>query len=100
MINQTWDYPGMTSCAEELDRLCERSNTNKAAMDDAIELLSVGVQAEVGKAFVAAYSEHMASIQLFAQILKEEADLIRSNSNTMQAEDARIAAEVRARFNV
>jgi len=100
MIDQKWDYPAMEQCASELDDLKVRSNLNKQTMDQAFELLTSGVQAETGKAFVAAYSEHVASIQLFAQILDAEAKLLRDNKNTMAAEDERIAAEIRRTFDV
>lgn len=99
-INQKWDYPAMAVCAAKLDELCHASNSNKTAMDNAIENLAAGVQAEVGKAFVAAYSEHVSSIQLFTQVLSAEAQLLRNNSNTMQQADEEIAAQVRAMFAV
>lgn len=99
-INQKWDYPTMAVCATKLDELRDASNTNKVAMDSAFETLSAGVQAEVGKAFVAAYSEHVSSIQLFAQVLSAEADLLRNNSNAMQQADDEIAAQVRSMFAV
>ena len=81
-IDQKWDYPTM------------------AVMDNAFETLAAGVQAEVGKAFVAAYSEHVSSIQLFAQVVSAEAELLRNNSNAMQQADDEIAAQVRSMFAV
>lgn len=99
-IDQKWDYPTMAVCATKLDELCDASNANKTAMDNAFETLSAGVQAEVGKAFVAAYSEHVSSIQMFAQVLSAEAELLRNNSNVMQQADDEIAAQVRSMFAV
>ncbi len=99
-INQKWDYPTMAVCATKLDELRDASNNNKVAMDHAFETLAAGVQAEVGKAFLAAYSEHVSSIQLFAQILNAEAELLRNNSNIMQSADEEIAAQVRSTFSV
>ena len=100
MIDQKWDYPTMGQCATELDKLKTRSNLNKQSMDQAFEILASAVQAETGKAFVAAYSEHVASIQMFAQILEAEATLLRTNANRMKTEDERIADEVRRTFMV
>lgn len=99
-INQKWDYPTMAVCATKLDELRDASNTNKVAMDNAFETLAAGVQSEVGKAFVAAYSEHVSSIQLFAQVLNAEAELLRNNSNAMQSADEEIAAQVRSMFAI
>lgn len=99
-INQKWDYPTMGVCATKLDALCDASNTNKLAMDNAFETLAAGVQAEVGKAFVAAYSEHVASIEQFAHVLSAEAELLRNNSNAMQSADEEIATKVRQMFSV
>ncbi len=97
-INQKWDYPSMERCAKKLDELCEASNRNKKAMDEAFETLAMGVQAEVGKAFQEAYAEHVTSIQLFAQILSDEAKQIRNNANAMQQADQDIAAQIRSMF--
>ena len=97
-INMKWDYPTMAVCATKLDELRDASNANKVAMDNAFETLAAGVQAEVGKAFVTAYSEHVASIQMFAQVLSAEAELLRNNSNVMQSADEEIAAQVRSMF--
>ncbi|MFZ2787976.1 MAG: hypothetical protein WAZ69_11580 [Trichococcus flocculiformis] len=99
-INQKWDYPTMAVCATKLDELRDASNANKVAMDKAFETLATGVQAEVGKAFVGAYSEHVSTIQLFTQVLSAEAELLRNNSNTMQNADEEIAAQVRSMFSV
>lgn len=99
-INQKWDYPTMAACATKLDELRDASSTNKLKMDGAFESLAAGVQAEVGKAFVGAYSEHVSSIQMFAEVLRSEAELLRKNSNAMQAADEEIAAQVRAMFAV
>lgn len=99
-IDQKWDYPTMAVCATKLDELRDASNANKVAMDNAFETLAAGVQAEVGKAFVAAYSEHVSSIQLFAQVVSAEAELLRNNSNAMQQADDEIAAQVRSMFAV
>lgn len=96
--NMKWDYPAMATCATKLDALRDASNSNKIAMDSAFETLAAGVQAEVGKAFVVAYSEHMSSIQLFAEVLSAEAELLRNNSNAMQSADEEIAAQVRSMF--
>lgn len=100
VANQTWDYPKMHTCASQLDALRDASNANKAAMDRAFETLAAGVQAEVGQAFTAAYTEHVASIQSFAEVLSAEAELLRNNANAMQQADAEIAAQVRAMFGV
>lgn len=97
-IDQTWDYPAMATCANKLDELRDASNSNKIAMDNAFESLAAGVQADVGKAFLASYSEHSSTIQYFAQVLNSEAELLRNNSNRMQAADAEIAAQVRQLF--
>ena len=99
-INQKWDYPMMESCAARLDELRDASNLNKLAMDGAFETLAAGVQAEVGAAFVAAYSEHVSSIELFAKTLDSEAKLLRENSNSMQLADNEIADQVRQMFGV
>lgn len=100
MSSQTWIYPEMHQCAGNLDSLRDRSNKNKLFMDGAFEKLVVGMQAETGAAFLSAYSEHIPSIELFAQILEAEAELLRSNANVMEEEDARIAAEIRSIFGV
>lgn len=99
-INQRWDYETMSSCATRLDSLRDDSNANKSAMDSAMETLSAGVQAETGQAFLSAYQEHVSSIELFAQILNSEAELLRNNSNAMQQADRDIAAEIRRIFSV
>ena len=99
-INQKWDYPAMAVCATKLDELRDASNTNKVAMDNAFETLAAGVQAEVGKAFVSAYSEHVSSIQLFAQVLDAEAQLLRNNENAMKSADEEIAMQIRSMFSV
>ena len=97
-INHKWDYPGMEQCAKKLDTLFDAAITNKKKLDAAFESLDIGVQAVTGKAFLQAYSENVASIQLFAQALEAEARLLRDNSNAMQAEDERIAGDVRRIF--
>ena len=99
-IDQTWDYPAMQACAAKLDELRDASRRNKQIMDRAFELLASGVQAEVGKAFLAAYSEHTASIQLFEEAISAESELLRSNVNVMQQADEELAAQIRAMFGV
>lgn len=99
-INTKWDYPTMAVCAQKLDDLRDASNVNKSNMDSAFETLAAGVQAEVGRAFTAAYSEHVSSIALFAQVLDGESQLLRNNSNVMQEADAEIAAQIRQMFSV
>lgn len=99
-IDQTWDYPAMEACAARLDELRDASRSNKLAMDRAFEHLTAGVQAEVGKAFLAAYSEHTASIQMFEEVLSAEGQLLRNNVNVMQQADEEIAAQIRAMFGV
>lgn len=98
LINQVWDYPSIDRCAVALDALRDESNANKAAMDRAIELLTVGAQAEVGSAFAMAYADNVASIVMFAQVLGAEAELLRANSNTMQETDAQLAEQIRQLF--
>ena len=95
-----WDYPGMQACAKELDRLRDRSNSNKSVMDKAFETLVAGMDADVGKAFLAAYSKNVSSIDLFAQVLDSEARQLRGNITTMQNADAEIAAQIRKMFGV
>lgn len=97
---ETWDYPQMYACASALDELVARSNSNKSVMDSAFETLTAGMQAETGRAFLLAYAEHVPSIELFAEVLNTESELLRTNANTMQEEDERIAAEVRRIFGV
>lgn len=96
--NQKWDYAGMEACAKELDNLRDRSNTNKGLMDNAFDELVAGMDAKTGQAFLVAYSEHVSSIQLFAQILDSESKLLRGNSNAMQGTDEEIAAQIRSMF--
>lgn len=98
-INQKWDYPTMESCAKKLDVLRDASIINKANIDKAFEALAVGAQAEVDKAFIAAYAEHVPSMVAFAQILTAESQLLYSNSNAMQEADAEIATQIRQMFS-
>ncbi len=97
--NQKWDYPAMARCATRLDELCEASIRNKKLMDDAFETLATGAQAEVGRAFQTAYSEHVSSIKMFAQAMHDEAEMLRVNKNSMQEADREIANQIRLMFN-
>lgn len=99
-VRSVWDYSRMQMCAKQLDNLKERSNTNKALMDKAFEMLVLGMEADTGKAFLAAYSKNVSSIQLFAQVLDAEAKQLRGNIVTMQNSDAQIAAQIRKMFGV
>jgi uncharacterized protein YukE len=98
MINQKWDYAAMENYAKQLDNLRDASNTNKTNMDRAFEVLISGVQAEVGRAFTAAYADHVPSIILFAQILDSTSQLLRNNANVMQSADMEIASQIRQMF--
>lgn len=100
MENQVWEYDVMQSCASSLDDLQTRAIANKRAMDDAMGKLAAGVQAEVGAAFTAAYAEHVTSIEMFHQLIEEEAKLLRSDITYMQQNDAEIAANIRNMFGI
>ena len=95
-----WDYEGMRACAKSLDRLRDRSNANKTAMDTAFEELVAGMDAETGKAFLAAYETNVSSVVLFAQLLDYEAKLLRANVDNMVIADDEIAAKIRQMFGV
>lgn len=98
MNNQRWDYPMMDSCAKKLETLSSEAAANKRVLDEAFETLTVGMQAEAGKAFKAAYLQHVDTINLFAEALNHEATTIKQNSNTMQEADENIAQEIRRKF--
>lgn len=100
LINQKWDYPTMRSCADQLDNLYDRSTANVSLMDEAIKTLTEGVQAETGKAFIAAYSEHIPAIKQFGELLKSESTLLRTNANIMEEKDSEIAADIRRQFGI
>ena len=98
--NIIYDYGTMNKCGNKLNDLKQASDKNKEKMDAAFEMLATGAQAETGKAFIAAYSEHVTSIKMFADILQSEADLLRDNVKLMQSNDDEIAAEIRRRFSL
>lgn len=99
-MTDNWDYAGMESCARKLDTLRDASNANKGVMDKAFETLIAGMNAETGRAFMAAYSENVSSIQLFAQVLDSEAKILRSNVEVMRSTDEEIAQQIRVTFGV
>ena len=94
-----WDYAGMQKCAADLDNLRDRSNTNKGTLDKAFDTISKAMDADTGKALMAAYQKNVSSVQLFAQILDAEAKQLRENVSYMQQADAQIAAQIRKQFN-
>lgn len=100
MNHVLWDYEGMRACAKSLDGLRDRSNTNKTTMDTAFEELAAGMDAETGKAFLAAYETNVSSVVLFAQLLDSEAKLLRANVDNMARADAETAAKIRQMFGV
>ena len=93
-----WDYEGMRACAKSLDGLRDRSNANKTAMDGAFEELVAGMDADTGKAFLAAYETNVSSVVLFAQLLDAEAKLLRANVDNMEKADAETATKIRQMF--
>lgn len=95
-----WDYPAMTGCANNLEGLRDRSNQNKQLMDKAFETLVSGMDADTGRAFLAAYSKNVSCINLFAQVLDSEAKQLRGNIRVMQETDSKIATDVRKTFGV
>ena len=99
-MKAVWDYNAMLNCANKLDGLRDASNANKLLMDKAFNALVAGMNAETGKAFLAAYEENVSSVQLFAQILDSEAQILRSNISVMQETDAEIAQQIRTTFGV
>ena len=95
-----WDYEGMLACAKSLDKLRDRSNANKITMDGAFEELVVGMDAETGKAFLAAYETNVSSVALFAQLLDSEAKLLRANVDNMRIVEYDTADKLREMFGV
>ena len=100
MNNVVWDYAGMQKCAAELEKLRDRANTNKGVLDKTFDALTAAMNADTGKALMAAYQKNVSSIQLFAQVLDAEAKQLRGNVTYMQQSDAEIAAQVRRKFKV
>jgi len=97
-MNMKWDYAAMEQCAQALDNLRDAAVANKVMMDKAMETLTAAVQADVGAAFMTAYSQQVSNIQLYSQVLDAEAKQLRGNKQAMMETDAQIASQIRSLF--
>ena len=90
----------MELCAKELNENAEEAMGLKRQMDEVFEGLATSLNAESGKALIAAYESKVADINLFAELLNSEAEDIRHNINAARSTDEQLASVIRSCFYI
>ena len=98
MSTSTWDYGIISQCTTKLTDLRDRAVSNKNNMDEIINSLQLAMDAESGKAFIAAYNEKVETINQFGNLLNHEAETLNKVMRHMQNVDSETAAYIRNHF--